>query len=94
MAFQKITEQESRYHKLESMSVYELLVNINAEDSTVPAAVSRAIPQIEKLVENISDKMLMGGIRWHQQSPVSHWFLHRYIKKSAPHQHFITYVFN
>jgi N-acetylmuramic acid 6-phosphate etherase len=61
MAFQKITEQESRYHRLESMSVYELLVNINAEDSTVPAAVSRAIPQIEKLVENISDKMLMGG---------------------------------
>ena len=61
MAFQKITEQESRYHKLESMSVYDLLVTINAEDSTVPAAVASAIPQIEKLVENISDKMLMGG---------------------------------
>ena len=61
MAFQKITEQESRYHKLESMQIVDLLININAEDSSVPAAVARAIPQIEKLIENISDKMLMGG---------------------------------
>ena len=43
------------------MSVAELLTNINKEDQTVPAAVAKAIPQIEKLVEAISDKMLMGG---------------------------------
>lgn len=61
MAFEKITEQESPYHHLEKMSVRELLDHINKEDQTVPAAVARAIPQIEKLVEVISDKMLMGG---------------------------------
>lgn len=61
MEFEKITEQPSPYRHLEKMSVAELLVNINEEDRTVPAAVSKAIPQIEKLVEVISDKMLMGG---------------------------------
>jgi N-acetylmuramic acid 6-phosphate etherase len=43
------------------MSVADLLVNINKEDQTVPDAVAKAIPQIEKLVEAVSDKMLMGG---------------------------------
>jgi N-acetylmuramic acid 6-phosphate etherase len=61
MAFEKITEQESPYHDLEKMSVGEILVHINNEDQTVPAAVRAAIPQIERLVEAISDKMLMGG---------------------------------
>jgi N-acetylmuramic acid 6-phosphate etherase len=61
MGFEKITEESSNYRHLEKMSVKELLVNISKEDSTVPAAVEKAIPQIEKLVEATSDKMLMGG---------------------------------
>jgi len=61
MEFEKITEQPSPYRHLEKMSVSELLININEEDKTVPSAVAKAIPQIEKLVEVISDKMLMGG---------------------------------
>ena len=61
MAFEKITEQSSNYRHLDKMSVAEFLVNINKEDKTVPAAVEKAIPQIEKLVEAASDKMLMGG---------------------------------
>lgn len=61
MAFEKITEQESPYHHLEKMSVGEVLKTINEEDITVPVAVGKAIPQIEKLTEAISDKMLMGG---------------------------------
>src|SRR5687767_8466941 len=61
MGFKKITEQSSHYHHLEKMPVSELLVMINKEDQTVPAAVEKAIPQIEKLVEAVSDKMLMGG---------------------------------
>lgn len=61
MAFEKITEHPSHYRHLEKMSVGELLKNINAEDNTVPAAVEKAIPQIEKLAEAASDKMLMGG---------------------------------
>ena len=61
MAFEKITEQESPYHHLENMPIGEILEHINNEDSSVPAAVAKAVPQIEKLVEAISDKMLMGG---------------------------------
>lgn len=59
--FVRITEQESHYHHLENMTAAELLQNINKEDSTVPAAVEKAIPQIEPLVTAITDKMLMGG---------------------------------
>ena len=58
---QRITEQSSHYRHLEKMSVLELLVNINTEDKVVPAAVEKAIPQIEKLVEAAADKMLLGG---------------------------------
>ncbi len=61
MAFKKITEQPSNYRHLEQMSVGELLRNINAEDQTVPMAVEKALPQIEKLTEAVSDAMLMGG---------------------------------
>ncbi len=61
MAFEKITEQPSHYRHLEKMSVGELMININKEDQCVPAAVEKAIPQIEKLAEAAADKMLMGG---------------------------------
>src|SRR5436190_9831838 len=61
MAFEKITEEASSYRHLEKMSITELLTNINQEDQKVPLAVTEAIPQIEKLVEAISDKMIMGG---------------------------------
>lgn len=61
MSFEKITEQASPYRHLEKMAVGEILTLINREDQTVPLAVSRAIPQIEKLTEVIADKMLMGG---------------------------------
>lgn len=59
--FIKVTEQSSTYRHLEKMSILELLQNINNEDKTVPDAVSKAIPQIEKLVAAITDKMLDGG---------------------------------
>jgi N-acetylmuramic acid 6-phosphate etherase len=61
MSFERITERSSSYHHLEKMSVSELLMHINNEDNTVAGAVKKAIPQIEKLIEAISDKMLMGG---------------------------------
>jgi len=59
--FIRYTEQSSLYRHLEKMTVSELLLNINKEDKTVPDAVEKAIPQIEKLVSAISDKMLAGG---------------------------------
>jgi N-acetylmuramic acid 6-phosphate etherase len=61
MSFEKITEQESPYHHLEKMSVSELLIHINKEDQSVPFAVAKAVPAIERLAEVVSDKMLMGG---------------------------------
>jgi N-acetylmuramic acid 6-phosphate etherase len=61
MAFEKITEESSKYRHLEKMTINELLATINKEDKIVPAAVEKAIPNIEKLVEVVSDKMLVGG---------------------------------
>ena len=55
------TETASHYDHLEKMSVHELLVNINNEDKTVPLAVEKAIPQIEKLVAVIVEKLDNGG---------------------------------
>jgi N-acetylmuramic acid 6-phosphate etherase len=61
MDLKKITEQSSRYRHLEKMPVSEILLNVNKEDKTVSYAVEKAIPQIEKLIEAVTDKMLMGG---------------------------------
>lgn len=61
MTFIKTTEQDSNYNHLESMSVNELLTNINIEDQSVPLAVKKSIPQIEILVEQIIPKLKSGG---------------------------------
>ena len=58
---QKTTESDSNYNNLETMSIHDLLQNMNAEDQTVPLAVNKAIPQIEKLVERIVENMQKGG---------------------------------
>jgi N-acetylmuramic acid 6-phosphate etherase len=58
---QKTTESDSYYTNLENMSIRELLVNMNKEDKTVPLAVEKAIPQIEKLTEVIVERMQKGG---------------------------------
>lgn len=57
----KVTEAESKYHHLEKMSVHDLLSNINREDKTVPNAVQKVLPQIEKLVKQIVPRMKKGG---------------------------------
>ncbi len=61
MDFIKTTEQDSKYNHLEKMTVSQLLQNISNEDKTVPLAVEKAIPQIEKLVEQIVLKLQSGG---------------------------------
>lgn len=61
MGFEKITEEQGQYRNLEKMSVHELLTLMNKEDRLVPIAVGRSIPQIEKLTERITDRMLAGG---------------------------------
>ncbi|MDR0421344.1 MAG: N-acetylmuramic acid 6-phosphate etherase [Prevotellaceae bacterium] len=58
---QKVTEQSSHYDNLEQMSTHDLLVNINNEDKVVPLAVEKCIPEIEKLIDGIVDRMSRGG---------------------------------
>lgn len=57
----KVTEQPSKYRHLEKMSTRELLTNINKEDKTVPDAVEKVIPVIEKVVDEVADRLLSGG---------------------------------
>ena len=61
MAFIKISEQPSLYNDLDKMSVHEILTDINTEDQKVALAVRKAIPQIEKLVNQIVPRMKQGG---------------------------------
>lgn len=61
MGFTRTTEKDSNYNHLEKMSINELLSNINNEDKTVPIAVNKAIPYIEKLVTVIVPKLKSGG---------------------------------
>jgi N-acetylmuramic acid 6-phosphate etherase len=55
------TESTSNYNDLEKMSVRNLLEAMNREDQTVPQAVAKVIPEIEKLVEAVVLKMKDGG---------------------------------
>ena len=61
MNFIKITEQPSIHEDLEQKSVRELLEGINEEDRKVASAVHACIPQIEKLVNEIVERMHQGG---------------------------------
>ncbi len=58
---ERLTEKQSKYNDLEKMSVSELLININKEDQTVPLAIEKVIPQIEKLITAIVSRMKLGG---------------------------------
>lgn len=56
-----VTESTSRYDHLEEMDIKSLLENINREDATVPLAIAKAIPYIEKLVQHTIRQMKKGG---------------------------------
>jgi N-acetylmuramic acid 6-phosphate etherase len=57
----RTTEADSNYNDLEKMSVADLLHGINKEDTTVPYAVEKVIPAIEKVVTVIVEKISNGG---------------------------------
>jgi len=61
MAFEKISEEPSLYDHLEQKSVHEILTEINQEDHKVADAVQKCIPQIERLVTGIVERMRHGG---------------------------------
>jgi N-acetylmuramic acid 6-phosphate etherase len=58
---ERTTEKDSLYHDLEKKSIVEILHDINTEDQKVPHAVAKVIPQIERLVGVIVEKMKIGG---------------------------------
>ena len=61
MTFTKITEQPSLHGDLEHQSVRQLLEGINEEDCKVALAVQACIPQIERLVTAVVERMRRGG---------------------------------
>ena len=61
MDFIKITEQSSIYDNLETKTIEEILSEINQEDQKIANAVQKTIPQIEKLVKGIVERMKRGG---------------------------------
>lgn len=56
-----ITESESNFNNLENLSIAELLQGINQEDQSVAFSVQKALPQIQKALEAIVEKMQAGG---------------------------------
>lgn len=61
MSVESTTESDSLYNNLEQKSIRELLTDIHREDQKVLPAVETAIPQIEKLVEQLYLRMKKGG---------------------------------
>lgn len=57
----RITEQPSHYDNLERMSVEQLTADINNENMTVPAAIGKALPAINRLIEAVEHKLKNGG---------------------------------
>src|SRR5690606_262298 len=57
----RITEQPSRHNQLEKKSIEELTQLINQEDKSVPLAIEKALPAIQKLIRAIVEKLQAGG---------------------------------
>lgn len=61
MDYLKITETPSNYDNLELMDTNSILVNMNNEDEKIARAVEEVIPQISKLVDELSTRFENGG---------------------------------
>lgn len=57
----RVTESAPAHDNLEQWPIGELLRGMNREDLTVPVAVGMAIPQIEKCVEAVVERLSKGG---------------------------------
>ena len=57
----KITEQPSHHRHLEKKSVEEITAAINIEDKLVTAAIEKALPNLNKLIAAIINKLKNGG---------------------------------
>tara|TARA_B100000900_G_scaffold373299_1_gene353756 strand:- start:18 stop:836 length:819 start_codon:yes stop_codon:yes gene_type:complete len=61
MDFTKTTEQDSHYNHLEKKSISDLLISINKEDETVPKAIKKVLPELEKLIIEVVTQLKSGG---------------------------------
>ena len=61
MGFEKITEADSSYRHIESMTTMEVLQHINDEDRKVAEVISHSLDAVANLIDAISDKLLLGG---------------------------------
>ena len=61
MFFEKITEKDSNYHALETMSIRALIAGIHQEDQNAVAAVGKVVPEIERLIQQVVAVMQQGG---------------------------------
>jgi N-acetylmuramic acid 6-phosphate etherase len=59
--FTQTTEASSLHDNLDTMSVQDLLKNMNEEDKKVPNAVEKALPQIEAFIKAAYERMREGG---------------------------------
>ncbi len=57
----RVTESSSNYNSLEKMSTIELLSNINNEDQSVPLAIEKELPAIERFINACYERMKTGG---------------------------------
>jgi N-acetylmuramic acid 6-phosphate etherase len=57
----RITEQPSAFRHLEKMTIEELTANINSEDKKVALVIEKALPQLNKLIAAIVEKLQNGG---------------------------------
>ena len=57
----KVTESSSIYNSLENMSTLELIANMNNEDKSVPLAIEKVLPEIERFIDACFDRMKTGG---------------------------------
>jgi N-acetylmuramic acid 6-phosphate etherase len=57
----RITEQTSAFRHLEKMTIEELTANINSEDKKVAVVIEKALPQLNKLIAAIVEKLQNGG---------------------------------
>src|SRR6476661_4957749 len=58
---EKITEQPSLHRNLEQKTVAEITALINQEDKKVAEAVHAALPQLNRVIEMIVQKLSAGG---------------------------------
>ena len=57
----RITEQPSSHRHLETKSIEEITAAINGEDKLVAPAIEKALPQLNKLITAVVEKLKTGG---------------------------------